>query len=219
MISASQVYSPLSPIRRIGRSSSVAVWMWSKIDLGVEALGVLLEARHQLRALHAVGVGGPVVDVGRGHQLAALREPGDQHRLQVGARGVYCGGVAGGAGAQDQQAGVLGRTCVVSVDLRSRSRLLLRCAGRAARFCNRRGRALPERASRPLAATRRHRCIMRRMKSCVTNRCFSSRKEQPAHRRRCRRGRDRRAAVAALRARSCANRGGCSSSPRSSGSR
>ena len=57
---------------------------------------------------HAVGVGGPVVDLGGGHQLAALREPGDQHGLQVGARGVDCRGVAGGAGAEDQQAGVLG---------------------------------------------------------------------------------------------------------------
>ena len=57
-------------------------------DLGVEALGVLQEALHQVGALHAVDVGRPVVDVGRRHQLAALRDAGDQHRLQVGARGV-----------------------------------------------------------------------------------------------------------------------------------
>ena len=75
-------------------------------DLGLEALGVLLEARHQVGALHAVGVGRPVVDVGRRHQLPALREAGDQHRLEVRARRVYCGGVAGGAGTEDQQAGV-----------------------------------------------------------------------------------------------------------------
>ena len=31
MISASQVYSPLSPTRRKGFSASFTVWMWSKI--------------------------------------------------------------------------------------------------------------------------------------------------------------------------------------------
>ena len=77
-------------------------------DLGVEALGVLQEALHQVRAHHAVDVGRPVVDVGRRHQLAALGDAGDEHRLQVGARGVDRRGVAGGAGAEDQDAGVLG---------------------------------------------------------------------------------------------------------------
>src|SRR6185436_2255717 len=37
-------------------------------DLGIEALGVLLETLHQLRTLYAHGVGRPVVDVGGGHQ-------------------------------------------------------------------------------------------------------------------------------------------------------
>ncbi len=78
-------------------------------DLGLEALGMRLEARHQIGTLHAIVVGRPVVDFGRRHELSALRESGDQHRLQVGACGVYCGGVSGGAGAEDQQAGVLGR--------------------------------------------------------------------------------------------------------------
>ena len=53
MISASQVYSPQSPIRRIGRSVEVDRVDVVEDDLGVEALGVLLEALHQLRALHA----------------------------------------------------------------------------------------------------------------------------------------------------------------------
>ena len=74
--------------------------------LGVEALGVLLETPHEVGAHHAVGIGGPVVDLGRGHQLAALGEAGDQHRIQVGAGGVDGSGIAGGAGAEDQQAGV-----------------------------------------------------------------------------------------------------------------
>jgi hypothetical protein len=77
-------------------------------DLGVEALGVLLEARHQVGALHAVGVGRPVVHVGGGHQLAALGQAGDEQRLQVGAGGVDGGGVAGRAGAEDDEAGVAG---------------------------------------------------------------------------------------------------------------
>jgi hypothetical protein len=48
MISASQVYSPLSPTRRIGFSRQVRGVDVVEDHLGVEALGVLLEARHQL---------------------------------------------------------------------------------------------------------------------------------------------------------------------------
>jgi hypothetical protein len=56
--------------------------------------------------MHALHVGGPVVDLGGRHQLAALGHAGDQHRFEVGARGVERGGVAGRAGAEDQDAGV-----------------------------------------------------------------------------------------------------------------
>jgi hypothetical protein len=56
--------------------------------------------------MHAGDVGRPVVDLGGGHQLAALGHAGDQHRVQVGAGGVDGGGVAGGAGAEDQDLGV-----------------------------------------------------------------------------------------------------------------
>jgi hypothetical protein len=77
-------------------------------DLGVEPLGVLLEPLHQLGPLHAVDVGRPVVDVGGGHQLAALGQAGDQHRLQVRAGGVDRRGIAGRAGAEDQNLGVGG---------------------------------------------------------------------------------------------------------------
>jgi hypothetical protein len=75
-------------------------------DLRLEALGVLEEAVHQLGTLHAHGVGWPVVDVGGGHELAALGEPGDEDRLQVGAGGVDRGGVARGARAEDEKARV-----------------------------------------------------------------------------------------------------------------
>ena len=50
-------------------------------DLGIEALRMAQEALHQVRALHAVGICRPVVHVRRGHQLAALRQAGDQHRV------------------------------------------------------------------------------------------------------------------------------------------
>jgi hypothetical protein len=82
--------------------------MWSKIISVFEAFGVALEARHELRALHAVGVGRPVVDFGGGHQLAALGHAGDQHRFQVGAGGVDGGRVAGRAGAENEQLDVTG---------------------------------------------------------------------------------------------------------------
>ena len=98
---------PESPRSVNGRSREVDLVDVVEDDLRVEALGVLQEALHQVGAHHAVDVGRPVVDVGRGHQLAALGDAGDQHRLQVGAGRVEGGGVAGGAGAEDQDAGVL----------------------------------------------------------------------------------------------------------------
>ena len=73
-------------------------------DFGVETLGVPPEALHQLRALHAVGIGRPVVHVGGGHELAALGDAGDEHRPEVGAGGVDRRRVAGGARAENQQA-------------------------------------------------------------------------------------------------------------------
>src|SRR5439155_15953611 len=83
-------------------------------ELGLEALGMLLETRHELGTLHAHRIGGPVVDIGGRHQLAALRKPGDQHRLKIGARSVYCRRVSGGSGSQDQQAGVLGEHAILA---------------------------------------------------------------------------------------------------------
>nr|GEU28440.1 hypothetical protein [Tanacetum cinerariifolium] len=77
-------------------------------DLGLEAFGVLQQALHQVRALHAHRVAGPVFHVGGGHQLAALLHARDQHRVQVGAGSVNGGAVAGRAGAEYQNAGVFG---------------------------------------------------------------------------------------------------------------
>jgi len=80
-------------------------------DFGVEALGVLQETRHQFRALHAVRVGRPVFDVRGGHQLAALGETRDEHRVQVGARRVDGGRIACRAGTEDQDFGVFRGGC------------------------------------------------------------------------------------------------------------
>ena len=77
-------------------------------DFGLEALGVLQQALHQFRTLHAHRVARPVLDIGGGHQLAALLDAGDQHRFQVGAGRVDGGAVAGGAGTEDQDFGVFG---------------------------------------------------------------------------------------------------------------
>ena len=87
--------------RQIGRVDMV------EDDLGLEALGMRLHARHQVRTHQAVGIARPVVDLGRRHQLAALLQAGDQHRLEVGAGGIDGGGVAGRAGTEDQQLAVL----------------------------------------------------------------------------------------------------------------
>jgi len=79
-----------------------------KHDLGVETLGMCKKALHEVRALHAFDISGPVVDIGGRHQLATLGDAGDQHRLQVGARCIQGSGVAGGPRAQDEDAGVSG---------------------------------------------------------------------------------------------------------------
>ena len=59
-----------------------------------------------LSLLMIVGFGGPVVHFGGVHELAALGHAGNQHGFEIGAGGVNGGGVAGGAGAEDENAGV-----------------------------------------------------------------------------------------------------------------
>jgi hypothetical protein len=79
-----------------------------KHDLGVEALGMLLETLHQVRTLDTVHVSGPVVHFGGGHELTALSHAGDQKRFQVSAGGVNRCGVPGRAGAENQNLGMFG---------------------------------------------------------------------------------------------------------------
>ena len=76
-------------------------------QLRVKAFGMALQARHQIWPLHAVGVPRPVIDFGGSHQLPALRHAGNQHRREIGARGIDGGGIPGRAGAKNQQTGVL----------------------------------------------------------------------------------------------------------------
>ena len=62
---------------------------------------------HQIRALHALRVGRPVVHFGGRHQLAALRHARDEGGLQIGARRINGSGVTGRAGADNQNFGML----------------------------------------------------------------------------------------------------------------
>ena len=72
-------------------------------ELRAEALRLPAELGHHLGAHDAVGVARVVLDVARDHQLAAPLEALDHERLEVGARGVERGRVAGRAAADDDQ--------------------------------------------------------------------------------------------------------------------
>jgi len=72
-------------------------------DFGVEAFGMRLHARHQIRPDQARGIARPVVHFGRGHQLPAQLQAGQNGGLEVGAGGVDRGGPARGAGTQDDE--------------------------------------------------------------------------------------------------------------------
>ena len=88
-------------------------------DLGADMLGLLQHLLHQPRTLDRVGEARIVLDIGGDHQLAALLQAGDQHRLQHGARRIDRGGIAGRAGADDENrhvSGGHGRSLVVAAD-------------------------------------------------------------------------------------------------------
>jgi len=77
-------------------------------NFGFKAAGMGFEAGHQFRTLHAVGVGRPVVDFGRRHELASLGHASDQQGLEIGPGGIDGGGVAGRAGTENDQGAVTG---------------------------------------------------------------------------------------------------------------
>ncbi len=101
-VAAGIAREPEGALREVGGADVVAHEARSK------ARGVRFQARHQVGAEHALRVARPVVHLGSGHQLAAFFQTGKQHGREVGAGGVDGGGVAGGAGAEDEDAGVLG---------------------------------------------------------------------------------------------------------------
>ena len=70
-------------------------------DFSIETFGVFLEALHQGGTLYPGEIGWPIVHVGRGHELAARGEAGEQHGLQIGARGIHGRRIAGGTGTED----------------------------------------------------------------------------------------------------------------------
>jgi hypothetical protein len=104
MISASQVYSPESPIKPERPFLQLGGMNVIENDLGVKALGVTAHPIHQIGPHQAFHIAGPVIHLGGGGQLTAHLQSGDQHRLQIGAGGVNGGGIAGGSGAENQQA-------------------------------------------------------------------------------------------------------------------
>ena len=72
-------------------------------EAGAEALGLVAELLHQLRAHDPLGEARVVLDVGRVLELAAPLEALDHERLELGAGGVERGGVAGAGAADDDQ--------------------------------------------------------------------------------------------------------------------
>ena len=64
-----------------------------KHNIGAETFGVQAHALHQLRAKHTLVITRPVINIGGGHQLAALFDAGDQYRVEVGACRVNRGAV------------------------------------------------------------------------------------------------------------------------------
>ena len=76
-------------------------------EVGSEPLGLAAELLHHLGAEDAFGVPRVVLNVARDHQLAAPVEALDHERLQVGARSVKGGGVAGRAPADDDHFAVV----------------------------------------------------------------------------------------------------------------
>ncbi len=67
-----------------------------------DGAGVFLHPDHQVGALY-LGVAGPVFNLCCDGQLAAWLDALDQHRFQHRAAGIDGGGIAGGAGADNEE--------------------------------------------------------------------------------------------------------------------
>ena len=76
-------------------------------DFGADMAGLRFHLLHQPGALDGVGEAGVIFHIGGDHQLAAGLQAGHQHRGQAGARGIDGGRIAGGAGADNKNAGAV----------------------------------------------------------------------------------------------------------------
>ena len=99
--------SPESPWQRNGRVEKSTLGDQVVDDAGADMGGLGLHLLHQPGALDDVGEARVVFDVGGDHELTAGLHAGHQDGRQVGARGIDRGGVAGGAGADDQDLGMV----------------------------------------------------------------------------------------------------------------
>ena len=75
--------------------------------LGAEAFSLLLHLFHQVRSLNAFSSARPIVNFGRGHELAARFHAGNDDRFKVGACGIYRGGPASRTGTENDDFGVI----------------------------------------------------------------------------------------------------------------
>ena len=79
-----------------------------KNNFSIKAFCVFLHALHEVWALQAFHVAGPIIHFGGGGELAALLHAGDHHGIEICTGGVNGGAPAGGAGAKDDETVVLG---------------------------------------------------------------------------------------------------------------
>ncbi len=103
---ASQVYSPLSPVRRNGRFCKSTRLIWSKM-ISVSNFAAC-SCMRSISSGPVRSFGSPVFHFRRGGQLTAFFHPGDQHRLQVGACGIDRRGVSRRSRTKDKQFTVFG---------------------------------------------------------------------------------------------------------------
>ena len=88
---------PERPLREIDRRDVVGD------ELRADMFGLRAHLLHQPRALDRRGEARIILDVGRDHELAAGLKTRDQHGFEHGAGRINGGGIAGRAGADDDE--------------------------------------------------------------------------------------------------------------------
>jgi hypothetical protein len=107
MMSASQVYS-VPGIGRDAERPNVEIDGGDDVvdDLRTHMFGLLEHLLHQPGSLDGIGEAGIVFDVGGDGQLAALLQPGDEDRVEHGARGIDRRRITGRPRADDEDRSV-----------------------------------------------------------------------------------------------------------------